>query len=187
MNRALTRKDIEAAWQAMAPVAIDEFNSKGEVSPKLFMLTFGDQPGEVASFGAFDPRLIYALFHKELSHGKDIFAELVRQLVTDGSTLREQLADVRPDMVVQITEAWMQNVRGKTKEQAEAEFEKYGSVEAMPTRQEAIILIFHSQDCSVMGTCPITDNPRHAEIGQLQPAQGARLTGRMSMSPENRS
>lgn len=122
-----------------------------------------------------------------MSHGKDIFAELVRQLVTDGSRLRETLADVRPDMVVQITEAWMQNVRGKTKEEAEAEFEKYGSVEAMPTRQEAIVLIFHSQDCSVMGMCPIIDKPRRAEIGHLQPAQGGRITGRMSMSQENPS
>lgn len=39
MNRTVTREDIEAAWEAMAPIAVDEFNSKGEVSPKLFMLT----------------------------------------------------------------------------------------------------------------------------------------------------
>jgi hypothetical protein len=186
MGRAIERADLEAVWQKIAPQAVEDFNKNGEVSPKLFMLTLGSEVGEVRGFGAVDPGLIHQFFHQEQAHGKDAMAILMRLLLTPGSPIREAMLEQGvplPDVLVQISEAWSQNVMGKTKEEAEAQYNKYGSIEAMPDRTECVAVFLHIHGYSTMGMCPIKDNPRHAELGQLAPVDGT-FTGRFSMTSE---
>ncbi|MGF6641792.1 hypothetical protein [Paraburkholderia sp. MM6662-R1] len=186
MGRAIERADFEAVWERTASTAVEDFNRNGEVSPKLFMLTLGDEPGEVRSFGVLDPALIHAFFKRETDHGKDAMAALLRLLLTPDSPMRKAMRKhgaSPPDVLVQVNEAWVNNRQGKTKEQVEAEYEKYGSVEAMPDRTECVWIGLHTHGYSTMGICPILDNPRRAEIGKLAPPDGT-FTGRFSMTSE---
>jgi hypothetical protein len=186
MGRAIERVDFEAVWQAMAPQAVADFNENGEVSPKLFMLTLGGEPGEIRQFAVMDPALIHRFFHKKEARGKDAMSILMRLLLTPGSPMRGAMLDQGmplPDILVQISEAWTQNVKGKTKEEAEAEYNRYGSVEAMPDRTECVLVALHAHGYSTMGMCPIRDNPRHAELGKLAPPEGT-IVGRFSMTSD---
>ena len=82
----------------------------------------------------------------------------------------------KPAMVAQITEAWV------------AKSLKSGSSRGLkpsedPNRAEAILIALHILDRSLIGMCPILDQPtRHAEYGERE--LDTRNFGRMSLTTE---
>ena len=82
----------------------------------------------------------------------------------------------KPAMVVQITEAWVSKSL------------KFGNSRGLkpsedPNRAEAILIVLHILDRSLIGMRPILDQPtRHAEYGERE--LDARNFGRMSLTTE---
>ena len=82
----------------------------------------------------------------------------------------------KPAMLVQIAEAW---VSKNLKSRDVNGFKPSGD----PNRAEAILIALHTPDRSLIGMCPILDQPtRHAEYGEFE--LNARNFGRMSLTTE---
>ena len=83
----------------------------------------------------------------------------------------------KPEMVVQISEAWVsKNLKSR-------EVNGFKPSED-PNRTEAILIALHTPDRSLIGMCPIVNEPtRHAEYGELE--LDARNFGRMSLTTES--
>jgi hypothetical protein len=182
MGRAITRADFEAVFASFAPDAVDIFNADGKVNPMLFCVTLGAQSGEISAMGAFDPDFVAGFYNDRTGRGKDVLRVFIQGLTTPGSPMRAAMQEdqhLLPDIVVQISEAWMGTATSA--EHWAALKAKYGSVEHVPGRTEGILIALHSSGYSTLGSCPILGNPRRAELGTLTTEDGV-FTGRLSMT-----
>ena len=136
-----------------------------------------DSDTENRTFFAFPPAFAQEILNTE--SGRDRFKPLLHRVLSDENFhrhLRDQ-GFQKPQMVVQITEAWVsKNLKSR-------DVNGFKPSED-PNRTKAILIALHTPDRSLIGMCPILDQPtRHAEYGELE--LDARNFGRMSLTTES--
>lgn len=183
MGRQITRADVKAVFDDFAPRAVGAFQDDGEAYPQVFYISLGAEPGSIRQFVAMHPAQL-AVFMQG-SEGKDVLGEVIRELLKPGSFLRKQVHEqglFMPDIVVQIAEGWTAfPEKGKEKEFMESQ-KLYKGVADRPDRREGIFIFIHQHGRSDIGWCPILENPRRAEIGEvISLDEHWRSCGRLSM------
>jgi hypothetical protein len=165
---------MKSIYDSFAKKAVEIFNQEGHAESQLFVIF--DSDSERRAFFAFPPAFASEILNTE--SGKDRLKPLLHRVLSD-ENFHRHLSDQgfqKPQMVVQISEAWVsknlksRNVNGfKPSED--------------PNRTEAILIALHTPDRSLIGMCPIVDEPtRHAEYGELE--LDGRNFGRMSLTTE---
>jgi hypothetical protein len=183
MGRVITQADFEVVFKEFASNAVKAFNEEGEALPMLFCITLGDEPGSIEQFNPVHPASVIE-FYRNGEKGKDMLGEVIHLLTTPGSPVRIGLHEAgaaMPDIVVQISEAWMAD-QAMPEKDLDALYDKHESIEHFPGRKEIIFIALHTTGHTTMGLCPILDNPRHAEVGKLM--LDRQWIGRMCMTKQ---
>lgn len=185
MGRQITRADVQAAFDQFAPRAVATFNDDGVTYPQVFYLTLDAEPGSIKQFAAMHPVQVRELMASNRS--KNELGRIIRLALRPGSDVRKQIHAKHlflPDLVIHISEAWFAaSPPGKQDEFAKS-IDDYKGVADRPDRQEAIAVFIHQHGRTDVGTCPILENPRRAELGKLLTPEDARSEGRFSSEKE---
>jgi len=165
---------MKSIYDSFARKAVEIFNQEGYAESQLFVI-FDSNTADRAFF-AFPPAFAQEILNTE--SGRDRFKPLLHRILSDQSFHKHLIKQgfQKPEMVVQISEAW---VSKNLKSRGVNGFKPSED----PNRTEAILIALHTPDRSLIGMCPIVDEPtRHAEYGELE--LDARNSGRMSLTTE---
>jgi len=168
-------------YEHFARAAVAEFNTRGLVPPHFFAVVLDPADGSVRNLIDI-PDEFSARFYRDAA-AKDTVRGFVRFLLSEKSPFRTILAAADfpvPDLVVQISEAWMAEEIRPLGETIDLNAPMTPPSER-PDRREGILTCVHSLNHTVAGYCPIHAAPRRAEYQALQGLK--ELTGRMSMNP----
>ncbi len=100
-----------------------------------------------------------------------LFAQLIRRVASD----------CRADLSILIMEAWIGHVEAETTEQAVAERARYGKVEDMPNRREAVCIVVEDRSGQEMWNAAIIRGDKTARLTEFtRSGYGGGLDGRMA-------
>ena len=166
---------MKSIYDSFAKKAVEIFNQEGQAESQLFVIF--DSDSEKRAFFAFPPAFASEILNTE--SGKDRLKPLLHRILSDQSFHKHLIKQgfKKPQMVVQISEAWVsKNLKSRDGNGFKPSED--------PNRTEAILIALHTPDRSLIGMCPILDQPtRHAEYGELE--LDARNFGRMSLTTES--
>lgn len=178
--------NIPFPWESLkkihdhfASVAIKCCDEGQEVAPQLFLVDALDS-GEVRNMAVFPPEMV-AFFFENGVRGKDMFAQLLHDLLKPGhptqEKTREQLG-FTPRLLVHVCEAWASV--GKSLEDMEG---NYVPPSQDPQRKECILVTLHMAGTSIPTMHVIETEPkRHAVKGEFpSPDTIPLFSGRLSM------
>ena len=166
---------MKSIYDSFAKKAVEIFNQEGHAESQLFVIFDSDTADR--AFFAFPPAFASEMLNTE--SGKDRLKPLLHRVLSD-EKFHRHLSDLgfqKPQMVVQISEAWVsKNLKSRDGNGFKPSEDR--------NRTEAILIALHTPDRSLIGMCPIVDEPtRHAEYGELD--LDARNFGRMSLTTES--
>ena len=165
---------MKSIYDSFAKKAVEIFNQEGHAESQLFVIFDSDTADR--AFFAFPPAFASEILNTE--SGKDRLKPLLHRILSDQSFHKHLIKQgfQKPEMVVQISEAWVsKNLKARDGNGFKPSED--------PNRTEAILIALHTPDRSLIGMCPILDQPtRHAEYGELE--LDARDFGRMSLTTE---
>jgi hypothetical protein len=171
----MNTQTMKRIYEIFAKKAVQIFNEEGVATPQLFLIFKADS--DRPEFFGFPPEFVSVLLSTE--EGKDNFKPFLQRVLADDG-FHAHLASgghPKPEIVVQISEAWISNLSGRDPNKVKVK------PSSDPHRTEAILVALHSLDCTVIGLCPIFDEPtRHAEYRELEPE--TRNVGRLSLTTE---
>lgn len=176
---------IRKLHDSLAQSAIAEFNSKGGLSPQLVLVQVSDE-GDVQAVAPMPSTAVISFFRTAST--KNALASFMREVFTEGSDVREALsalADIRPNLIIQINESWV--LASSNHDRAKALFDEGKSIADAPERKEAIVFLLHTAEGTVTTMHMISDDPRrHCDQGAFPDAEAllAQLktySGRFSM------
>jgi len=170
----------EKVYEHFAQAAVRYFNAKGEQAPFFFAVQINAAANEFTCLGAV-PSEASAMFYRNEA-ARNHIKYLISAFLSDASPLRQQLAEDNqaPDLIIQVVEVWLAH-------QIYAKGDKIDLTQPpplpseSPDRREAVAVMVHSLNRTVVGYCPIGGSPRQASYAPCDLAGG--LTGRMSMNP----
>jgi hypothetical protein len=170
-------EDIRAAYTGFARIAVELFQTQGEVAPQLIALTLGEDSGVFDDMEIVNPELVASFYKTEKSKG--MVTAVIRAILADDSPIqgiRRKLGKPRPALVVQVSEAWSAN--GVVRD-ADGQMIQAGRRE---DRCEVVMIAVHTLTTSAVGFCPIIDTPtRHCEFAPIDLNGRIMFRGRMSM------
>jgi len=166
---------IKSIYETFARKAVEIFNQDGHAESQLFVIFASVSKNR--EFFAFPPAFASEMLNTE--SGRENFKPFLHRILSD-ENFHEHMTKQgfqKPAMVVQISEAWVsKNLKSR-------DVNGFKPSED-PNRGEAILIALHTSDRSLIGLCPIVDEPtRHAEYGELE--LDARNFGRMSLTTES--
>ena len=166
---------MKSIYDSFAKKAVEIFILEGYAESQLFVI-FDSNTADRAFF-AFPPAFASEILNTE--SGRDRFKPLLQRILSDQGFHKHLIKQgfQKPQMVVQISEAWVsKNLKSRDGNGFKPSED--------PNRGEAILIALHTSDRSLIGLCPIVDEPtRHAEYGELE--LDARNFGRMSLTTES--
>jgi hypothetical protein len=177
MNRLAQKLDFEAIFNRLGPSAVDEFNDRGKVPPRLMVVELREQVGEIAKVVMIEPRLLVAALNHERG---DLYGQLLQALTQPGpmrDSMREQ--GIEPHVIVQIAEAWVGNYGEKHFEEIVQDLKQQG-LESDPDRTEAVMVMMYTDRSTAGGMCPISEG--RAKMGSIREGF-ERLSGLQTHSP----
>lgn len=178
---------LESLHKHFASVAANMVNNGQEVSPQLFLI--GLQQGKPPFAMAAVPAEMTNQFFRD-DKGKDALAQFLRQSLMPASNFREALTKelgFGPDVVVQISEAWMASL---------SEGEDFSSVRKgqqrvseRADRKEVLLVTLHMEHFSIPVMHPIESGPpRHCELTEFPDKHAlGQFGGRLAMQEVNDS
>jgi hypothetical protein len=179
-ERPVTPADIEAAYEAVARLCIEEFNRDGQLVPCMVGFALDTLPGTLQSTTVALPASAMKSIFSTANYAAPAM-ELVRQLLEPDSILRRGLpvfGKPLPSIAVLATEGWMVAADDAVSE----EVRKLGGVSKHPNRIEVIQIMVHTLTGTAMGTCPIDGITRRASFEPI--LTDGHWSGRMTMGAE---
>lgn len=165
MPRPPTEDDFRLIYDSLAQKAVENFNAHGELVPVILEVVL-NEPGKLPQVTPVNPAFVFEMFN-EGAAGMERLGQLVRLALTRGSPMREAMVSAGvtpPDLLVQINEAWVRSVTGKSPHDVPRDGIPPSE---HPDRKEAILVLIHTPEETVMGSCPILENPRRAEFAPI--------------------
>jgi hypothetical protein len=170
-SREVVPADIEAAYERVAHPCVREFNLEGLVVPSMTGFALGDEPGTLLGDAVPMPMgMMKEMFSRDEATRQAMVRRFVRELLVDGSTLRDNLPRFnmpKPSLVVLACEGWMASTTGDLLD----EVRKVGGVKNIPGRTECIMIFVHTRVDTFMGFCPVEGEPKRASLAPLLPGQ----------------
>lgn len=165
----------------MSGIAVGFFNQGGSTAAQVLLLKLDDEVG-IERLAALSPESVQVGMADDA--GKEALGELIRDMLTTGHPVRGSILDqVRfaPDMVVQVSEAWVLHTDISGAEKVERGEMR---VSASPDRKEVVLVTMHMHGRTELVMHPIVETPtRHCKLAAFpdQSEMTGEFWGRFSM------